>query len=116
MTTPQLALKHQSAGAGRKGNAMSSRTLKRFVTPPLASLAIVFLLGASTAVSEGPLGALRTVPLPKPHLTRFVRDEATAVPIGAPPGPWGPAGARPIQSATCPASTSPACSRATCRR
>src|SRR5881628_408792 len=82
MTTAQFALKHQSAGAGRKGNAMSSRTLKRFVTPPLASLAIVFLLGASTAVAEVPLGALSTVPVPKPDLTGFVRDEAAAVALG----------------------------------
>src|SRR5437870_5132980 len=82
MTTAQFALKHQSAGAGRKGNAMSSSALKRFVAPPLASLAIVFLLRASTAVAEVPLGALGTVPVPKPDLAGFVRDEATAVALG----------------------------------
>src|SRR5438876_7830900 len=82
MTTAQFALKHQSAGAGRKGNAMSSSALKRFVAPPLASFAIVFLLGASTAVAEVPLGALSTVPVPKPDLAGFVRDEATAIALG----------------------------------
>ncbi|TMB01755.1 MAG: hypothetical protein E6J70_07670, partial [Deltaproteobacteria bacterium] len=61
---------------------MSSSALKRFVAPPLASFAIVFLLGASTAVAEVPLGALSTVPVPKPDLAGFVRDEATAVALG----------------------------------
>src|SRR5437773_1108033 len=82
METAQLALKHHSAGAGRKGNAMSSMTLKRFVAPSVASLAIVFLLGAGTAGAEVPLGALGTVPVPKPDLTGFVRDEAAAVALG----------------------------------
>src|SRR5437870_6508668 len=82
MTTAQFALKHQSAGGGRKGNSMSSSTLKRFVAPPLASLAIIFLLRASTAVAEVPLAALSTVPVPKPDLAGFVRDEAAAVALG----------------------------------
>src|SRR5947199_121994 len=82
METAQLALKHHSAGAGRKGNAMSSMTLERSVAASVASPAIVFLLGAGTAGAEVPLGALGTVPVPKPDLAGFVRDEAAAVALG----------------------------------
>src|SRR2546425_3706589 len=81
MKTARLALKHRSAAAGGKGASMSSTTLKRFGALPLASLAIVFLLRASTALAEVP-GALGTVPVPKPDLAGFVRDEAAAVALG----------------------------------
>src|SRR2546425_9910454 len=82
MTTARLTLKHRSAAAGLKGAPMRSSSLKRFVRPPLASLAVVVLLGASTAVAEVPLGPLSTVPVPKPDLAGFVRDEAAAVALG----------------------------------
>src|SRR5213594_2708980 len=82
METAQLALKHHSAGAGRKGNAMSSMTLKRFVAPSVASLAAVVPLGAGTVGAQLAPGALSTVPVPKPDLAGFVRDEAAAVALG----------------------------------
>ncbi len=59
---------------------MRSSSLKRFARPPLASLAVVVLL-RGTAVAEVP-GALGTVPVPKPNLAGFVRDEAAAVALG----------------------------------
>src|SRR5207245_7433684 len=40
------------------------------------------LLRASTAVAQLPPGALSTVPVPKPNLAGFVRDEAAAVALG----------------------------------
>src|SRR5213078_2114843 len=58
-----------------------SSKLNRFARMPLASLAVVVLLRASTAVAEVP-GALGTVPVPKPNLAGFVRDEAAAVALG----------------------------------
>ena len=61
---------------------MRSSTLNRFARMPLASLAVVVLLRASTAVAEVP-GALGTVPVPKPNLAGFVRDEAAAVALGS---------------------------------
>ena len=60
---------------------MKISTLKRFALPPLVSLAVVVLLRASTAVAEVP-AALGTVPVPKPNLAGFVRDEAAAVALG----------------------------------
>ena len=60
---------------------MRSSTLNRFARMPLASLAVVVLLRASAAVAEVP-GALGTVPVPKPDLAGFVRDEAAAVALG----------------------------------
>ncbi|OLD96290.1 MAG: hypothetical protein AUI36_45880 [Cyanobacteria bacterium 13_1_40CM_2_61_4] len=80
MRTARLTLKHRSAAAGAKGAPMRSSSLKRFARPPLASLAVVVLL-RGTAVAEVP-GALGTVPVPKPNLAGFVRDEAAAVALG----------------------------------
>src|SRR5437870_7996640 len=81
MRTARLTLKHLSAAAGTKGASMRSSTLNRFARMPLASLAVVVLLRASTAVAEVP-GAIGTVPVPKPNLAGFVRDEAAAVALG----------------------------------
>src|SRR5438477_2260735 len=81
MRTARLTLKHLSAAAGTKGPSVRIGALKRFALPPLASLAVVVLLRASTAVAEVP-GALGTVPVPKPNLAGFVRDEAAAVALG----------------------------------
>ena len=78
MRTARLTLKHLSAAAGTKGASMRSSTLNRLARMPLASLAVVVLLRASAAVAEVP-GALGTVPVPKPNLAGFVRDEAAAV-------------------------------------
>src|SRR3989454_7403965 len=80
MRTARLTLKHRSAAAGAKGAPMRNSSLKRFARPPLASLAVVVLL-RGTAVAEVP-GALGTVPVPKPDLAGFVRDEAAAVALG----------------------------------
>src|SRR6266550_2841095 len=81
MRTARLTLKHLSAADGTKGASMRSSTLNRFARMPLASLAVVVLLRASAAVAEVP-GALGTVPVPKPDLAGFVRDEAAAVALG----------------------------------
>src|SRR3989475_2573978 len=81
MRTARLTLRHRGAAAGGKGAPMRSSSLKRFVRPPLASLAVVVLLGASTVVAEVP-GALGTVPVPTPNRGGFVRNEAAAVALG----------------------------------
>src|SRR5438552_3694779 len=82
MKTARLALEHRNTAAGRRGDSMRISTLKGFVRLSLASLAVVALLRASTAVAQLPPGALSTVPVPKPDLTGFVRDEATAIALG----------------------------------
>src|SRR5947208_10961227 len=82
MKTARLALEHRNTAAGRKGDSMRISTLKGFVRLPLASLAVVALLGAGTAVAQLPPGALSTVPVPKPNLAGFVRDDAAAVALG----------------------------------
>src|SRR2546428_11505936 len=79
MKTARLAPEHPNTAAGRKGDSMRISTLKGFVRLPLASLAVVALLRASTAVAPLPPRALSTVPVPKPHPAGFVRDEAAAV-------------------------------------
>ena len=61
---------------------MRISTLKRFVPVALASLAAVVPLGAGTVGAQLAPGALSTVPVPKPDLTGFVRDEAAAVALG----------------------------------
>ena len=60
---------------------MTIRRLKRTLALPVASLAAV-LLGAGPTVAQLAPGALSTVPVPKPDLTGFVRDEATAIALG----------------------------------
>src|SRR5438128_9802503 len=82
MKTARLALEHRSAAAGRKGAPMRISKLKRFVPVSLASLAVFVLPGAGTVGAQLPPGALSTVPVPKPDLTGFVRDEAAAVALG----------------------------------
>src|SRR5438552_2407778 len=82
MKTARLAHAHRNATAGRRGAPMRISTLKRFVPVALASLAAVVPLGAGTVGAQLAPGALSTVPVPKPDLTGFVRDEATAVALG----------------------------------
>ncbi|TMA57792.1 MAG: hypothetical protein E6J75_06810 [Deltaproteobacteria bacterium] len=55
--------------------------MKRTLALPVASLAAV-LLGAGPTVAQLAPGALSTVPVPKPDLAGFVRDEAAAVALG----------------------------------
>src|SRR2546428_7099694 len=61
---------------------MTIRRLKRILALAIASLAAVVPLGPGTTVAQVPLGSLKTVPVPKPDLTGFVRDEATAIKLG----------------------------------
>src|SRR3989454_10167081 len=61
---------------------MTIRRLKRILALAIASLAAVVPLGPGTTVAQVPLGSLKTVPVPKPDLAGFVRDEATAVALG----------------------------------
>src|SRR5947208_1278289 len=82
MKTARLAHAHRNATAGRRGAPMRISTLKRFVPVALASLAAVVPLGAGTVGAQLAPGALSTVPVPKPDLTGFVRDEAAAVALG----------------------------------
>src|SRR2546430_17622585 len=82
MKTARLALEHRNTAAGRKGDSMRIGSLKGFVRLPFASLGCVALLRASTAFAQLPPGALSTVPVPKPNLAGFVRDEAAAVALG----------------------------------
>src|SRR5947199_3661261 len=82
MKTARLAHAHRNATAGRRGAPMRISTLKRFVPVALASLAAVVPLGAGTVGAQLAPGALSTVPVPKPDLAGFVRDEAAAVALG----------------------------------
>src|SRR5256712_10986805 len=61
---------------------MTIRRLKRILALAIASLAAVVPLGPGTTVAQVPLGSLKTVPVPKPDLAGFVRDEATAIKLG----------------------------------
>src|SRR3989442_2585910 len=61
---------------------MTIRRLKRILALAIASLAAVVPLGPGTTVAQVPLDPLKTVPVPKPDLTGFVRDEATAIKLG----------------------------------
>jgi len=61
---------------------MTIRRLKRTLALAIASLAGIAPLGPGAAVAQVPLGSLKTVPVPKPDLTGFVRDEATAIKLG----------------------------------
>ena len=62
--------------------SFESLTEREILALAIASLAAVVPLGPGTTVAQVPLGSLKTVPVPKPDLAGFVRDEATAIKLG----------------------------------